>query len=119
MEKKIFEFFTALLEKVAGISYATGKEYLIESRLNKLALSLGYKDVKDIYQTIVKKGVDLKLFNEIIDALTTNETYFLEITILLRLLELIFCLNYSKKEKRKRKLIYGQQLVLQDRKLIV
>jgi len=76
MEKKIFEFFTALLEKVAGISYATGKEYLIESRLNELALSLGYKDVKDIYQTIVKKGVDLKLLNEIIDALTTNETYF-------------------------------------------
>jgi len=76
MEKKIFEFFTALLEKIAGISYATGKEYLIESRLNELALSLGYKDVKDIYQTIVKKGVDLKLLNEIIDALTTNETYF-------------------------------------------
>lgn len=76
MEKKIFEFFTALLEKVAGISYATGKEYLIESRLNELALSLGYKDVKDIYQTIVKKGIDLKLLNEIIDALTTNETYF-------------------------------------------
>ncbi|MCU4138289.1 MAG: Methylase of chemotaxis methyl-accepting proteins [Thermodesulfobacteria bacterium] len=76
MEKKIFEFFTALLEKVAGISYATGKEYLIESRLNELALSLGYKDVKDIYQTIIKKGVNLKLLNEIIDALTTNETYF-------------------------------------------
>ena len=76
MERKIFEFFTALLEKVAGISYATGKEYLIESRLNELALSLGYKDVKDIYQTIIKKGVNLKLLNEIIDALTTNETYF-------------------------------------------
>ena len=76
MERKIFEFFTALLEKIAGISYTIGKEYLIESRLNELALSLGYKDVKDIYQTIVKKGVDLKLLNEIIDALTTNETYF-------------------------------------------
>jgi len=76
MEKKIFEFFTTLLEKVTGISYATEKEYLIESRLNELALSLGYKDVKDIYQTIVKKGIDSKLLNEIIDALTTNETYF-------------------------------------------
>ena len=81
MEKKIFEFFTTLLEKVTGISYATEKEYLIESRLNELALSLGYKDVKDIYQTIIKKEVNLKLLNEIIDALTTNETYFLEIII--------------------------------------
>ncbi|MCD6490546.1 MAG: protein-glutamate O-methyltransferase CheR [Thermodesulfobacterium sp.] len=73
---KVFEFFTALLERISGISYTTGKEYLIESRLNELALSLGYKDLKDLYQTITKKGANLKLLNEIIDALTTNETYF-------------------------------------------
>lgn len=76
MDKKLFEFFTALLERVSGISYTTGKEYLIESRLNELALSLGYKDLNDFYQSIVKKGVDSKVLNEIIDALTTNETYF-------------------------------------------
>ena len=76
MDEKIFEFFTALLERLSGISYTTGKEYLIESRLNELALSLGYKDINELYQSIVKKGVDSKLLNEIIDALTTNETYF-------------------------------------------
>uniref|UniRef100_A0A7V4JR33 protein-glutamate O-methyltransferase n=1 Tax=Thermodesulfobacterium geofontis TaxID=1295609 RepID=A0A7V4JR33_9BACT len=76
MDEKIFEFFTALLERLSGISYTTGKEYLIESRLNELALSLGYKDVNELYHSIVKKGADLKLLNEIIDALTTNETYF-------------------------------------------
>lgn len=76
MDEKIFEFFTALLERLSGISYTTGKEYLIESRLNELALSLGYKDITELYQIIVKRGADLKLLNEIIDALTTNETYF-------------------------------------------
>ncbi|PMP65320.1 MAG: chemotaxis protein CheR [Thermodesulfobacterium geofontis] len=76
MDEKIFEFFTALLERLSGISYATGKEYLIESRLNELALSLGYKDINELYQSIVKRGADVKLLNEIIDALTTNETYF-------------------------------------------
>jgi len=76
MDEKIFEFFTVLLERVSGISYTTGKEYLIESRLNELALSLGYKDLNEFYQTLTKKGIDLKILNEIIDALTTNETYF-------------------------------------------
>ncbi len=76
MDRKVFEFFTALLEKVSGISYTKGKEYLIESRLNELALSLGYKDLNDFYLSITKKGVDVKIVNEIVDALTTNETYF-------------------------------------------
>ncbi len=76
MEKEIFHFFTALVEKVAGISFSPGKEYLVESRLTELALSLGYKDVKSLYQAVIKKGIDHKLINDIIDALTTNETYF-------------------------------------------
>jgi chemotaxis protein methyltransferase CheR len=76
MDEKIFEFFTALLERFSGISYTKGKEYLIESRLNELALSLEYKDVNELYQYLLKKGDNLKLLNEIIDALTTNETYF-------------------------------------------
>jgi len=74
-KKEIFNFFTTLVEKLSGISYGQGKEYLIESRLNELAVSLGYKDIKELY-AVVKKRADLKLLNEIVDALTTNETYF-------------------------------------------
>ncbi|WP_038055153.1 CheR family methyltransferase [Thermodesulfobacterium hydrogeniphilum] len=75
MERAIFDFFTTLVEKFSGISYGEGKEYLVESRLSELALSLGYKDIKELYNRI-KQGFDHKLLNEIIDALTTNETYF-------------------------------------------
>jgi len=74
-KKDMFNFFTTLVEKLSGISYGTGKEYLVESRLNELALSLGYKSLEEFYQ-VVRRRADLKLLNEIVDALTTNETYF-------------------------------------------
>lgn len=75
MEREIFNFFTTLVEKVSGISYQAGKEYLLENRLNELALSLGYKGIKDFYEA-VRKNLTPRLLNQIIDTLTTNETYF-------------------------------------------
>lgn len=75
MEREMFEFFTTLVERVSGISYKEGKEYLLESRLNELALSLGFKSVRDLYE-LVKKKPEYKIISEIVDALTTNETYF-------------------------------------------
>lgn len=75
MEREMFEFFTTLVERVSGISYKEGKEYLLESRLNELALSLGFKSVRDLYE-LVRKKPEYKIINEIVDALTTNETYF-------------------------------------------
>jgi chemotaxis protein methyltransferase CheR len=75
MDKAIFDFFTTLVEKVSGISYQQGKEYLLESRLTELALTLGYKDLNTFYQK-VKSGLTASLLNQIVDTLTTNETYF-------------------------------------------
>ncbi|MFN3921054.1 MAG: CheR family methyltransferase [Caldimicrobium sp.] len=75
MEREIFKFFTTLVEKVSGISYQEGKEYLLESRLTELALTLGYKNLQDFYQK-VKTSLNHSLLNQIVDALTTNETYF-------------------------------------------
>ena len=75
MDKEIFNFFTGLVEKVSGISYQEGKEYLVESRITELALTLGYKNLQDFYQK-VKTSLNPGLLNQIIDTLTTNETYF-------------------------------------------
>lgn len=75
MEREIFNFFTKLVERVSGISYQEGKEYLLESRLTELALSLGYKNLQDFYQK-VKSSLNSTLLNQIVDTLTTNETYF-------------------------------------------
>lgn len=75
MDKEIFNFFTTLVEKVSGITYQEGKEYLLESRLSELALTLGYKNLQDFYQR-VKTSLNSSLLNQIVDTLTTNETYF-------------------------------------------
>ena len=75
MEKEIFNFFTTLVEKISGISYGPGKEYLVKTRLNELALTLGYKDIKELY-SVVKNNLTPQLLTQIVDALTTNETYF-------------------------------------------
>ncbi len=75
MNQEIFDFFTSLVEKVSGISYQAGKEYLLENRLTELALTLGYKNLQEFYQK-VKTGLTPTLLNQIVDALTTNETYF-------------------------------------------
>lgn len=75
MDKEIFNFFTALVEKLCGISYKEGKEYLLENRLTELALTLGYKNLQEFYQK-VKTSLNSNLLNQIIDVLTTNETYF-------------------------------------------
>ena len=75
MNQEIFDFFTSLVEKVSGISYQAGKEYLLENRLTELALTLGYKNLQEFYQK-VKTGLTPTLLNQIVDSLTTNETYF-------------------------------------------
>lgn len=75
MNQEIFNFFTTLVERVSGISFQAGKEYLLENRLTELALTLGYKDLQQFYQK-VKIGLTPTLLNQIIDTLTTNETYF-------------------------------------------
>lgn len=75
MDKEIYNYFTNLIEKISGISYNLDKEYLIEKKLNELAQSLGYKDIKELYLK-AKSSLTLNLLDDIIDALTTNETYF-------------------------------------------
>ncbi len=75
LKREVFDFFTTLVEKISGISYKTGKEYLVETRLKELALTLGYKDVDELYQ-VAKSKLTPQLLTQIVDALTTNETYF-------------------------------------------
>ncbi len=107
MDKEIFNFFTALVEKVSGISYHSGKEYLIESRLTELAVSLGYKDIRELYNK-VKRGLTPQLLNEVVDALTTNETYFFRDQHPFEALKTkIFPELFKKKEREKRLSIWS------------
>jgi chemotaxis protein methyltransferase CheR len=70
-----FKYFALLVKRESGISLADGKEYLVESRLNELAKILGLRDINDLYNSC-KNNLTSKLKDQIVDAMTTNETYF-------------------------------------------
>ncbi|MGC8736616.1 MAG: CheR family methyltransferase [Dissulfurimicrobium sp.] len=70
-----FRFFADLVRSASGISLTMGKEYLVESRLNELSKLLNLRDIDELYHKAVRQMTP-QLKNQIIEAMTTNETYF-------------------------------------------
>ncbi len=68
-----FEFVRDLVRRRAGIVLEDGKEYLVEARLTALARTHG-TDLAALVDTAV--GGRTALHDEIVDAMTTNETSF-------------------------------------------
>jgi len=69
-----FAYVTQIIRQRSSIDLQPGKEYLIESRLAPLARSLGEKDVSGVVARL-RRG-ERALEDQIVDALTTNETSF-------------------------------------------
>lgn len=70
-----FKAFSKYILDISGIALDVGKEYLLETRLNPLINRLGlisYSQLLQKAKTDFKKEIE----NEIIDAISTNETYF-------------------------------------------
>ncbi len=70
-----FKFFSDLVKSSSGIALTKGKEYLLESRLAELTKVLGIKDIDELYRRARFK-MSPQLKKDIIEAMTTNETYF-------------------------------------------
>lgn len=70
-----FDLLKAYVERQCGIHLEPGKEYLIETRLTDLAIEQGCKSFYEFHQ-MATADVAGKLRNRIVDAMTTNETYF-------------------------------------------
>ena len=70
-----FKNFSKYILDISGIALEVGKEYLLETRLNPL---LNKYNCSSYGQLLQKAKTDFKkqLENEIIDAISTNETYF-------------------------------------------
>ncbi|MCP4671067.1 MAG: protein-glutamate O-methyltransferase CheR [Desulfobacula sp.] len=70
-----FKNFSKYILDISGIALSAGKEYLLETRLNPLINKYGCLSYSQLQQ---KSKLDLKkaIENEIIDAISTNETYF-------------------------------------------
>ncbi|MBF0228566.1 MAG: protein-glutamate O-methyltransferase CheR [Desulfamplus sp.] len=70
-----FDILCKYIMEISGIALSKGKEYLIETRLNPLMEQLGCTSYSDLHKKAKfdpKKDIEKK----IIDAISTNETYF-------------------------------------------
>ncbi len=70
-----FKKFSKYILDISGIALDVGKEYLLETRLNPLINRLGCTSYSLLLQK-AKTDFKKELENEIIDAISTNETYF-------------------------------------------
>lgn len=69
-----FKFYQSLLLEKSGLSLTTEKSYLLTTRLNPVASSLGYAKLGDFTDALRKK--DPALVRSVVEAMTTNETSF-------------------------------------------
>ena len=75
MNSQDFEFVAQLLRKRAGIVLTGDKMYLLESRLAPLARKEGLPSIDDLVH-VVRARREERLIAQVVDMMTTNETYF-------------------------------------------
>jgi chemotaxis protein methyltransferase CheR len=69
-----YEFLRKLLKDRSGLDLSADKQYLVESRLVPLARRAGLPGLSELVQKL-KSGTD-PLTAEVVEAMTTNETFF-------------------------------------------
>jgi chemotaxis protein methyltransferase CheR len=69
-----YEFLRKFLKERSGLDLSADKQYLIESRLMPLARRAGLPGIAEIVQKI-KSGSE-PLISDVVEAMTTNETFF-------------------------------------------
>jgi chemotaxis protein methyltransferase CheR len=69
-----YEFLRKLLKERSGLDLSSDKQYLVESRLIPLARKAGLPGIAELVQKM--KGGSDALTTEVVEAMTTNETFF-------------------------------------------
>jgi chemotaxis protein methyltransferase CheR len=70
-----FEFLRELVKRSAGIDLGPDTIYLVESRLGTVAERFGFSDAWTLLRTL-KERYSTRQASEVVDAMTTNETFF-------------------------------------------
>ncbi len=70
-----FKIFSKYILDISGIALDIGKEYLLETRLNPLLAKYNASTYAELLHK-AKMNLKKEIENEIIDAISTNETYF-------------------------------------------
>ena len=69
-----YEFLRKLLKERSGLDLSADKQYLVESRLVPLARRVGLSGIGELVQKL--KGGTEPMTSEVVEAMTTNETFF-------------------------------------------
>jgi chemotaxis protein methyltransferase CheR len=69
-----YEFLRKLLREHSGLDLSSDKQYLVESRLIPLARRVGLSGIAELVQKM--KGGSDALTSDVVEAMTTNETFF-------------------------------------------
>src|SRR5215204_7302020 len=69
-----YEYLRKLLKERSGLDLSADKQYLVESRLMPLARKAGLGGIPELAQKM-KSGATA-LTSEVVEAMTTNETFF-------------------------------------------
>ena len=69
-----YEYLRKILKERSGLDLAADKQYLVESRLVPLARKAGLPGIGDLVQKM-KRGAEA-LTADVVEAMTTNETFF-------------------------------------------
>jgi chemotaxis protein methyltransferase CheR len=70
-----YEFLRKLLKERSGLDLSADKQYLVESRLIPLARRVGLPGITDLVQKM-KAAAAEPLIADVVEAMTTNETFF-------------------------------------------
>lgn len=76
MEHKfVLKYFADIIKKEVGIVYEEQNYYQLENRLSALAKSEKLKDIEELFN-MAKTGLPIKIFENLLDLSTNNETSF-------------------------------------------
>jgi chemotaxis protein methyltransferase CheR len=75
MKPTDFDFIAAMVRERSGLVLSADKTYLVESRLAPLARRDGFPSIDELV-TAIKVRRDSNLIDAVVDAMTTNETFF-------------------------------------------
>jgi chemotaxis protein methyltransferase CheR len=74
MKPDDFDFVSRLIKSRSGLVLTQDKFYLLESRLMPIARKRGMKDLGELIGAL--RGMDRQLIEDVVEAMTTNESFF-------------------------------------------
>jgi chemotaxis protein methyltransferase CheR len=76
MNNSEYEIIVKYVYEICGIALGTGKEYLVNQRLEPIAREFGCENLSTLAVHLANKGEDSVMREKIVVAITTNETSF-------------------------------------------